>query len=65
MADSLARTVMGGLLSSVFLTLLVLPYISVLVEALADWMRRLWRASGRVVGTQTAPSDAATAASGT
>ena len=43
----LARTVMGGLLSSAVLTLLVLPYISVGVENVAVWARRLWRASGQ------------------
>ena len=41
----LARTVMGGLLSSTFLTLLVLPYIDLLVENAANWFRRLWRSS--------------------
>ena len=41
----LARTVMGGLISSTLLTLLVLPYITVGVEAMAAWMGRLWRSS--------------------
>jgi len=41
----MARTVMGGLLSSVLLTLLVLPYLSLGVEGVADWTRRLWRLS--------------------
>ena len=41
----LARTVMGGLLSSAVLTLLVLPYVSLLVEAVGDWAKRLWRGS--------------------
>ena len=43
----LARTVMGGLMSSSILTLLVLPYINLGVEAVASWLRRLWRESGR------------------
>ncbi len=43
----LARTVMGGLMSSVILTLLVLPFLSVLMEALSAWMRRIWRSSER------------------
>ncbi|HVT44984.1 MAG TPA: efflux RND transporter permease subunit [Thermoanaerobaculia bacterium] len=43
----LARTVMGGLVSSTFLTLLVLPYVDSLVESVADWLRRLWRKSSR------------------
>ncbi len=41
----LARTVMGGLLSSLVLTLLVLPYVTIGVEGLAAWCRRLWRSS--------------------
>jgi len=42
----LARTVMGGLLSSTALTLIVLPYISDSVERVAEWAGRLWSASG-------------------
>ena len=41
----LARTVMGGLMSSSILTLLVLPYINLGVEGVAHWLRRLWRES--------------------
>jgi len=41
----LARTVIGGLASSTVLTLIVLPYINLGVEACATWMRNLWRAS--------------------
>jgi len=41
----MARTVMGGLMSSVLLTLVVLPYISLGVEGLANWTRRIWRNS--------------------
>jgi HAE1 family hydrophobic/amphiphilic exporter-1 len=41
----LARTVMGGLISSSILTLLALPYINLLVEIVADWLKRLWRTS--------------------
>jgi hydrophobic/amphiphilic exporter-1 (mainly G- bacteria), HAE1 family len=41
----LARTVMGGLISSTVLTLLVLPYITIGVEGVANWMRGLWRVS--------------------
>ena len=41
----MARTVMGGLLSSVVLTLVVLPYISLGIEGIANWTRRLWRLS--------------------
>lgn len=38
----LAITVIGGLLSSSVLTLLALPYINMLVEGFAAWVRRLW-----------------------
>lgn len=41
----LARTVMGGLMSSSVLTLLALPYVMILVEAVASWLRRIWRRS--------------------
>jgi HAE1 family hydrophobic/amphiphilic exporter-1 len=44
----LARTVMGGLISSTALTLIVLPYISYGVESLALWMGRTWRAGAPV-----------------
>jgi HAE1 family hydrophobic/amphiphilic exporter-1 len=41
----LARTVMGGLLSSTVLTLVVLPYINLGVERAAEWARGLWASS--------------------
>jgi HAE1 family hydrophobic/amphiphilic exporter-1 len=41
----MARTVMGGLISSVALTLLVLPYISLGTEGLSNWLRRVWQGS--------------------
>jgi HAE1 family hydrophobic/amphiphilic exporter-1 len=41
----LARTVMGGLLSSAVFTLLVLPYLTLGVEGVAHWLRRIWTAS--------------------
>ena len=43
----MARTVMGGLLSSVVLTLLVLPYARLLVEAFSAWLGRIWKGSAR------------------
>ncbi len=43
----LARTVMGGLMSSAILTLLVLPYVTIGVEGAANWARRVWRSSGK------------------
>jgi HAE1 family hydrophobic/amphiphilic exporter-1 len=41
----LARTIMGGLISSTVLTLIVLPYICIGVEGAARWMGRVWAAS--------------------
>ena len=41
----MARTVMGGLMSSVVLTLVVLPYVMLGVEGIASWTRRVWRGS--------------------
>jgi HAE1 family hydrophobic/amphiphilic exporter-1 len=41
----LARTVMGGLISSTVLTLIVLPYINYGVESASAWTSRLWAAS--------------------
>lgn len=41
----LARTVMGGLISSSVLTLLALPYITLGVEGFAAWLRSLWTGS--------------------
>ncbi|HUP48118.1 MAG TPA: efflux RND transporter permease subunit, partial [Thermoanaerobaculia bacterium] len=43
----LARTVMGGLISSTFLTLIILPYIDMGVEGAASWFGRLWKTSAR------------------
>jgi HAE1 family hydrophobic/amphiphilic exporter-1 len=43
----LARTVMGGLISSTILTLIVLPYVNYGIESLSLWMRRTWRAGTR------------------
>ena len=60
----LARTVMGGLMSSALLTLLVLPYVSIGVEGVADWFRRIWRESAgkhRSTTAQTADLLTATA----
>ena len=41
----LARTVIGGLTASTFLTLVILPYIYVLFDNLSEWARKVWRAS--------------------
>ncbi|MBI2836946.1 MAG: efflux RND transporter permease subunit, partial [Acidobacteria bacterium] len=38
----LARTVMGGLAASTFLTLLVLPQIYLLFDSIGTWGRRVW-----------------------
>jgi HAE1 family hydrophobic/amphiphilic exporter-1 len=41
----LALTVMGGLVSSAFLTLIALPTIDLTVEAFAGWLRTIWQRS--------------------
>jgi hydrophobic/amphiphilic exporter-1 (mainly G- bacteria), HAE1 family len=53
----LARTVMGGLMSSTLLTLLILPYVDLHVEMVANWFRRLWRNSGPAPVVET-PAEA-------
>ncbi|MCU0304527.1 MAG: efflux RND transporter permease subunit [Thermoanaerobaculales bacterium] len=54
----MARTVMGGLMSSVLLTLLVLPYISLGTEGVSSWLRRVWRRSaGSPAGAEGAAGD--------
>jgi HAE1 family hydrophobic/amphiphilic exporter-1 len=52
----LARTVMGGLISSTALTLIVLPYISYGVESLALWTGRTWRTSAPRAARTTLPA---------
>ncbi|MDA8018328.1 MAG: efflux RND transporter permease subunit [Thermoanaerobaculia bacterium] len=52
----LAITVMGGLISSAVLTLLVLPYVNLLIENLSNWLRTLWRKSTPGRGTVKAGS---------
>ncbi|MGB5388560.1 MAG: efflux RND transporter permease subunit, partial [Thermoanaerobaculia bacterium] len=44
----LARTVMGGLMSSAVLTLLVLPYVMIGVEGVAHWAKRVWKGSRKL-----------------
>ena len=41
----LARTVMGGLISSAILTLVMLPLFNLFVEWVARWFKRIWAAS--------------------
>jgi HAE1 family hydrophobic/amphiphilic exporter-1 len=52
----LARTVMGGLISSTVLTLLVLPNINLAVEGATGWLRRLWAGSSRRPTGAAAPA---------
>ena len=53
----LARTILGGLLTSTILTLVVLPYINLGIEGLAAWFRGLWAASApRARADSAAPS---------
>jgi HAE1 family hydrophobic/amphiphilic exporter-1 len=56
----LARTVMGGLMSSAVLTLVALPLVSVYFEGLAGWLKGLWRRSAaRETATAVAQSTSA------
>jgi HAE1 family hydrophobic/amphiphilic exporter-1 len=58
----LARTVMGGLVTSAVFTLVVLPYISIGIEGIADWLKRIWAQSGsRRRGAGTVPTPASPA----
>jgi HAE1 family hydrophobic/amphiphilic exporter-1 len=41
----MARTVIGGLMSSAIFTLLVLPYLTLFIEAIARWFKRIWHGS--------------------
>ncbi|HSF20360.1 MAG TPA: efflux RND transporter permease subunit [Vicinamibacteria bacterium] len=41
----LARTVIGGLTASTFLTLVILPFIYVLLDNLSLWARKVWSAA--------------------
>lgn len=41
----MARCVMGGLISSTFLTLVILPWASDVIESLSNWLGRLWKVS--------------------
>jgi len=38
----MARAVVGGLITSTFLTLLVVPVVYTLLDDFAAWMRRRW-----------------------
>jgi HAE1 family hydrophobic/amphiphilic exporter-1 len=60
----LARTVMGGLMSSAVLTLVALPYVSIGMEGLAGWLKGLWRRSRVATGPAIAPGEASAPASG-
>jgi len=54
MRAPMARAVVGGLITSTFLTLLVVPVVYTLLDDFAAWMRRRWdgkkTAAGAVVG---------------
>jgi len=48
--------VMGGLMTSTLLTLIVLPYINLGIESLADWAKSVWAGSApRPVADPTLP----------
>ena len=51
----LARTVMGGLMTSTLLTLIVLPYINLGIGSLADWAKNVWAGSTPKAATAPQP----------
>ncbi|MCP4896564.1 MAG: efflux RND transporter permease subunit [bacterium] len=53
----LARTVIGGLTASTFLTLVILPYIYVLFDNLSFWASKVWQASEPAVAAVANPVD--------
>lgn len=55
----LARTVMGGLVSSTLHTLIVLPYINDGIEGLSLWACRAWRASAPRPEAPSTPAEQA------
>ncbi len=50
----LARTVIGGLVSSAVFTLLVLPLLTLGFEGIANWFKSIWRGSASA-GTRAVP----------
>jgi hydrophobic/amphiphilic exporter-1 (mainly G- bacteria), HAE1 family len=54
----LARTVMGGLMSSTVLTLIVLPVYYELFDDLATWVKRMWFVSSPSAPPEPQPSPA-------
>lgn len=54
----MARTVMGGLVSSAFATLVVLPLLALGFEAIGRWTRRIWTASAPRTRSATVASEA-------
>jgi HAE1 family hydrophobic/amphiphilic exporter-1 len=52
----LARTVMGGLAASTILTLVILPYMYVLIDSVAVWGRRLWSESRQMAPAAVTPA---------
>jgi HAE1 family hydrophobic/amphiphilic exporter-1 len=51
----MARAVIGGLMSSALFTLLVLPYLNLGIEGIANWLKRIWASSGSLEA-RSAPS---------
>jgi HAE1 family hydrophobic/amphiphilic exporter-1 len=57
----LALTVMGGLVSSAFLTLIALPTIDLTVEGFAGWLRTVWQRSAPKARVPAAPESVSAA----
>ncbi len=55
----MARAVIGGLISSAIFTLLVLPYLTLGVEGIANWFKSIWAGSATLKGQPKASDDRA------
>jgi HAE1 family hydrophobic/amphiphilic exporter-1 len=55
----LARTIMGGLISSTVLTLIVLPTYYTMFDDLAEWLKSIWRESDPARSRTPEPSPSA------
>jgi HAE1 family hydrophobic/amphiphilic exporter-1 len=60
----LARTVIGGLVTSTVLTLVILPYFYTLVDDVAVWLTCVWQASARTLPATPALAPSSLAAPG-
>jgi HAE1 family hydrophobic/amphiphilic exporter-1 len=53
----LARTIMGGMISSTVLTLIVLPTYYTFFDDIGEWVKSVWRESAPTSTSDTAPAE--------